>query len=595
MTRERHLRAGRRGAARLLLLLAAAAAAPLAAAVSAATAAAAVSAAAAAAAPLAATAAPAAPTAPAAAAPPPQPPPPPPPPRRPNLILLLLDDQDEMLGAGLDVMPHYARRLRDEGLHLRNAFVAAPKCCPSRTSLLSGRFPHRLADATLGWCGDFLSAGRWNETFVRDIKAAGYATGFFGKLVNVMGPMCAPGAPAVPAGFDVAAGDAFVAMCSQAYYNVTYNVNGQLVATGDAPADYLAAFLGNATLPWLARVAAASAAPGGAPFFAYLAPHAPHLPAQPAPWHADAPLPADAAPRPRGAFGPAASAGKSWNVAQDAAVGGGGGFSATTLAGIDRHYRNRQRALLSVDDLVRDVFGALDAAAPGGAVLANTYVLATSDHGYHLGEWGLPFEKSTPYDPDVRVPLYVRGPGVPAGAAADGMASLMDVGATLLELAGATRAGQRTTDGRSLVPLLAAPGPPPAGWRAGVLIEHLGEVSQWMRVCGTVWNASDACAAPPAADPPYLIDGPQNTWASWRVVNASADLSYTEFRPQGQPPVPAATNWTEAYDLAASGDGAGWNVGNAALPGPGQLPAGVLAALRDALWAVADCAGEACP
>jgi N-acetylglucosamine-6-sulfatase len=344
-------------------------------------------------------------------------------------------------------MPHYARRLRDEGLHLRNAFVATPKCCPSRTALLSGRFPHRLADATLGWCGDFIAAGRWNATFVAGIKAQGYATGFFGKLVNEMGPLCAAPSPAVPAGFDVAAGDAFVAMCTQAYYNVTYNVNGNLVRTGDSPSEYLAAWLGNRTLPWLARAAAASGAPGGPPFFAYLAPHAPHLPAQPAPWHADAPLPADAAPRPPGAYGPPGAGGKSWNVALDAGVQPGGAFSPTTQAGIDRHYRNRQRALLSVDDLVRDVFAALEAADPAGRVLANTYVLATSDHGYHLGLWGLPFEKSTPYDPDVRVPLYVRGPGVPAGAAADGMASLMDVGATLLELAGATRAGQRTHKG----------------------------------------------------------------------------------------------------------------------------------------------------
>jgi len=512
--------------------------------------------------------------------------------RKPNLVLLLLDDQDSMLGSGLDVMPSYVSRLVAGGLRLSNAFVAAPKCCPSRTSLLSGRFPHRLEDDTQGWCGDFIGAGRWNATFIRDIKAQGYATGLFGKLVNTMGPMCKPGAGGgaapVPAGFDVGAGDAFVAMCNEAYYNITYNVNGELVTTGDAPADYLAAFLGNRSQPWLRAAAAASAAPGGPPFFAYLAPHAPHLPAQPAPWHADAPLPSEQAPRPA-AFGPASAAGKSWNVALDGAIGGGG-FSDVTLAGIDLHFRNRQRALLSVDDLVRDLFDALEAADPGGAVLANTYVFATSDHGYHLGEWGLPFEKSTPYDADVRVPFFVRGPGVPAGAEASGAASLIDLGATLLELAGAAAPGQRTTDGRSLVPLLGAAGPPPAGWRSGVLVEHLGELNQWMNVCGTIFNATGACADP-ARDPFYLIDGPQNTWAQWRVANATHDLSYIDFRPQGQPPVRAATNWTEAYNLSDSA----WNEANGALPGPRQLPPATLAALADELWAVAACALDSCP
>jgi hypothetical protein len=104
-------------------------------------------------------------------------------------------------------------------------------------------------------------------------------------------------------------------MCNEAYYNVTWTVNGAITPTGGAPADYSQAFLGNKTLPWLAS-AAAGAAAGGAPFFAFLAPHAPHLPAQPAPWHADAPLPSYAAPR-LPSFD-AFAEGQSWNVAQDA-------------------------------------------------------------------------------------------------------------------------------------------------------------------------------------------------------------------------------------------------------------------------------------
>ena len=273
--------------------------------------------------------------------------------QRPNLIFLLLDDMDSMLGA-LDVMPETVARLRDGGLEFSNAFASTPKCCPSRTSLLSGRFAHRLNDTSDGWCGDFLSDARYNESFTVGIKSRGYRTGFFGKLVNSMGVMCDAAAPIVPAGFDLPAGDAFVAMCDESkYYNITFNRNGALYTTGSGPADYLQAFIGNETLPWL-RAAAGAAAAGGPPFFAYLAPHAPHFPAEPAPWYMDAPLPSESAPR-LPSFD-AFRAGKNWAIEQ------GAEFGAFTTAGIDRHFRNRQRALMSVDDYVRDIFAALDQA-----------------------------------------------------------------------------------------------------------------------------------------------------------------------------------------------------------------------------------------
>ena len=51
------------------------------------------------------------------------------------------------------------------------------------------------------------------------------------------------------------------------------------------------------------------------------------------------------------------------------------------------------------------------------AVDDNTFVVLTSDNGFHLGQHGLDAGKGTPYDSDAHVPLLVVGPGVEPGSA----------------------------------------------------------------------------------------------------------------------------------------------------------------------------------
>lgn len=85
----------------------------------------------------------------------------------------------------------------------------------------------------------------------------------------------------------------------------------------------------------------------------------------------------------------------------------------------------------------------------------NTIVVFWSDHGFHLGEhqlWG----KTTNYELDTRVPLIVAAPGVSrAGTRAMGLAELIDLYPTLVELCG--RPAAIGVEGRSLVPQLSQP------------------------------------------------------------------------------------------------------------------------------------------
>jgi len=100
--------------------------------------------------------------------------------------------------------------------------------------------------------------------------------------------------------------------------------------------------------------------------------------------------------------------------------------------------------------------------------LDNTYIVFTSDNGFQLGAHRMDHGKGDAYDESIRVPLLVRGPGVPAGAKVDSMVLNIDVAPTIADLAGARAAD--FVDGRSFVPFLR--GTRPKAWRKDFLVEH---------------------------------------------------------------------------------------------------------------------------
>ncbi len=87
-------------------------------------------------------------------------------------------------------------------------------------------------------------------------------------------------------------------------------------------------------------------------------------------------------------------------------------------------------------------------------VLDSTIIVYLSDHGLALGQHGL-MGKQNLYEHSVRVPLVLRGPGVPRGERRSSLAYSFDVYATLCSLAGI--APPPGIDSRSLVPAFAHP------------------------------------------------------------------------------------------------------------------------------------------
>merc|ERR1719230_2467301 len=99
---------------------------------------------------------------------------------------------------------------------------------------------------------------------------------------------------------------------------------------------------------------------------------------------------------------------------------------------MDELMRARWGVLLSIDDLVAGIVHTL---ADIGE-LDNTYIFFSSDHGYHLGQFRIPIEKMLPYETDIRIPLFMRGPGIKPGTELDEMVANIDIAPTILDLAG---------------------------------------------------------------------------------------------------------------------------------------------------------------
>jgi N-acetylglucosamine-6-sulfatase len=368
-----------------------------------------------------------------------------PPTDRPNIIFVLTDDLDY---ASAYKMPEIDSLLLEEGASFEEAFVSHAQCCPSRTTILTGLYDHnhgvRSNNPPNGGFEKFLAQGHEENTIAVRLQEGGYRTAFFGKYLNGY-----PGDDPthVPPGWD----EWYGKLKTQKLYRYDINENGKVVSYGRKTEDFYTDVLAGQATDFIRR---RSSDPK--PFFMYVAPTAPHAPATPAERHKGA-FANEEAPRPPSFDEEDVSDKPSW--IRDTAR-----LSDEEVSGIDDRYRERLESMLAVDDMVASLVRELEAAGK----LDDTYIFFTSDNGYQQGEHRLKKGKGLPYEESVRVPLFVRGPGVPAGSRIEKLVLNTDFAPTFADLGGT----EFPADGRSFKPLLGGEVPP--SWRSAFLLETLG-------------------------------------------------------------------------------------------------------------------------
>lgn len=369
---------------------------------------------------------------------------------RPNIVFILTDD------LGLTTydparFPVLHDLMATQGVTFSHFMVDDSLCCPSRASILRGQYVHNHGvqenGAPNGGFERFHALGDEKSTVGTWLHAAGYRTALFGKYLNGY-PATVP-ARYVPPGWDEWASPSRGNPYSEYHYEL--NESGKLVQYGRQAGDYLVDVLAKKSVDFI------DATTGKQPFFMYVAPYVPHQPATPAPRYAAA-FPEARAPR-------TPSFDQADLHAEPAWLRDRPKLSPAVVAYIDGLYRRRLQDMLGVEDLLRNVVAALSAKGQ----LQNTYIFLGSDNGFHLGQHRLPPGKQTPFDEDIRVPLWVRGPGVPKGTTVDQLAMNIDVAPTFVAIAGAK--APSFVDGRSLLPFLGT-GSPPKTWRQDVFVEH---------------------------------------------------------------------------------------------------------------------------
>jgi arylsulfatase A-like enzyme len=368
---------------------------------------------------------------------------------------------DDQTAETMRFLPKTRRIIGDAGVTFSNSIVTTPLCCPSRSTYFTGQYAHNHGVyMNSGPHGGFPALSHQDSTFPVALQRAGYFTAHLGKYLNDYSVH-----DGIPPGWS----DFWATFGARTYnyYGLQIDHMGKVLSYKASERNYSTDLFTR-----LADHIIEQRANKG-PFFlnvAYLAPHAAGLldrtikhepsPTLTDPHEIDYRL-AVAPRRYRGllaslpiphpaSYGRTSQGAPSYERTGDFFRP----LTETDQKDIAARYRARAESLMAVDDGVASIVATLRRTGQ----LSHTVIIFTSDNGFFNGEHRIRAGKFYVYEPGIRVPLLMRGPGIPHGVVRSVLTANIDLAPTILDLAGVQPL--RPPDGTSLLP--AAEGKPAA-------------------------------------------------------------------------------------------------------------------------------------
>jgi arylsulfatase A-like enzyme len=426
---------------------------------------------------------------------------------RPNIILLMVDDLSvDILKTMIDkgMMPNVKSYVTDQSNEFVQSFVTRSLGTPSRATSLNGLYAHN--HGVLGHLNETnggISRFNATSTIATWLKAGGYRTGYIGKYLSGYGTWTSP--TYVPPGWD----DWTVTLepNNHSMDNYKVNRNGTVTDYGPYYQQYGDVFHQMNILTLQSSLFVRTAPLYLRPFFLYLAPPAINMEI---PFYNEC-------PNTTAVFW----GGNFWGATARSPVryfnsifGNASDFSlplapsfneldttdkpdwvqtnpmltADDADCLQKNYWRRLESLRAFDDMV----GYLVQALQSTGAWSNTVIMLTSDNGLYLGEHRLG-EKSSAYEESIRVPLYIRMPGMTAPRQIHHLVLNNDLAPTIASLAGVVP--WQTPDGRSLLPLMQNPNT--TAWRKAFLVEHWSEVDLPTTTAPTLFALRSGAATRP--------------------------------------------------------------------------------------------------
>ncbi|MBM9459895.1 sulfatase [Nocardioides sp. zg-536] len=366
---------------------------------------------------------------------------------RPNVLVITVDD---LAAIDMPYLPRVRRLMEAGGVAFADALAPTPLCAPSRASLLSGQYAHNHGARTVNGVDGGYQAFSDADTLATALAGAGYDTLFTGKYINGYGK---DGTERdVPRGWSD--WRATVDPSTYNFFDPKMNVNGVVARARGYTTDVMTAHAREMI----------GADRGGRPWFAwvnYVAPHVGGPAGKGDPKQLFGGTPAGdlettvPAPRDRGRYRrvplplfPSSFPDGDPTVPAHAPANQRR-FDALQRRAFDVVYQRRIEAARGLDRAVARLFATLRRTGQ----LDRTLVVFHSDNGYAIGPHNMN-GKRFHYDESLRVPLYMRGPGLPRGVVVSTAVTVPDLTATILAATGVTP--PRPLDGVDVRPWVTA-------------------------------------------------------------------------------------------------------------------------------------------